>query len=706
VGDSDVSDGETRNDVAGSAENIVQARDISGGVHFHYGATSLPVPRQLPPDVVYFTDRETYMAQLHAWLDTPCEDAAPAEVIAGTGGVGKTSLAAHWAHQVRDRFPDGDLYVDLRGYHVERAVSAEEALDQLLRTLGVSAERIPVGVDAKAALYRSLLHKRKMLIILDNAATVGQVRPLLPGSPSCRVLITSRSQLTGLTTREGAHRIPLDVLPPERAIQLLTQIVGAERMQDDHDALAELIRYCGYLPLALRIAAERLVTSPYFSVADIVAQLAEVRERLDILATDDDFTTVRSVFYWSYRALPPDVARMFRLLGLPAGPDISARAAAVLAGVTEAKSRQLLDALVGAHLLQQVGPRRYRFHDLLRVYAAERAEADEPEVERRAAVYRLLTWYARSADAASGIIAPHLTRIPANLADSGDAPPEFPDRLAALHWCDEEYANIVAAVGQAEEMGEHSLVWQLPMVLFAYLLVRRPFIDWITTHNAGIASAELMNNVPAQVWLRTSVGLAHREVGEYDLALENFRLAVAGWRRIGQLWGEAWALRDIGKTYHILGHIPEAIGAIEPALAIHIAEGDTWGEAVARTMLALAHHSLGHADEALADLHRALNIYRDHGDQRNVAGNMSNLGLVYGSLGQTEQAIEYLEQALAINRAVDFWHGEALAHERLGIVLRQADQIESSNEHLRAAAVLYDALGDPHADEVRDLLAG
>jgi tetratricopeptide (TPR) repeat protein len=699
-----MSDGETRNDMTGSADNVVQARDISGGVHIHHGAPPLPVPRQLPPDIVYFTDREAYLAQLHAWLDTPYEYAAPPEVIAGIGGVGKTSLAAHWAHRVRDRFPDGDLYVDLRGYHLERAVTAEEALDQLLRGLGISAERIPVGVDAKAALYRSLLHNRTMLVILDNAATVDQIRPLLPGSPGCRVLVTSRSQLTGLTAREGAHRIPLDVMPPERAIELLTHIVGPERVQDDPDASAELVRYCGYLPLALRIAAEHLVTSPYFSVADIVAQLAQAHERLDTLATDDDFTTVRSVFSWSYRALPPDVARAFRLLGLPTGPDISARAAAVLIGVTDAKARQLLTKLVDAHLLQRNESGRYRFHDLLRVYAAECAEADEPEAERRAAVHRLLIWYARAVDATSEAIAPHLNRVPANLPESGDAPPEFPDRLTALRWCDEEYPNIVAAAGQAAEMGEHSLVWQLPVVLFAYLLVRRPFTDWIAMHDAGIAAAESTGNPAAKVWLQTSIALPQREAQEYDLALENLRSAMVGWRRMRQPWGEAWALRDIGRIYHLLDRVPEAVDAIESALAIHIAEGDTWGEAVARTMLALAHHSLGHADEALADLHRAIEIFRSHGDQRNVAGNMCNLGMVHSSVGQTEQAREYLEQALAINRAGDLWHGEAVAHEQLGVILRQSGQTESGDEHLRAAVLLYDSLGDPRADEVRALL--
>src|SRR6266567_2006249 len=570
----------THNELSGSAANVVQARDISGGVHFHSGSVPLPVPRQLPPDVMYFTNREKYMAQLHAWLDAPYQHIAPPEVIAGIGGVGKTSLAAHWAHQVRDRFPDGDLYVDLRGYHVERSISAEEALDQLLHALEVPTGRIPVGLDGKSALYRSILYDRRMLIILDNAATVEQIRPLLPGSPTCRVLVTSRSRLEGLTTREGAHRMPLDVLPPERAIDLLRQIAGEDRVQDDPAAAAELARYCGYLPLALRIAAERLVTSPYFSIADIVAQLADARERLNELGTDDEFTTVRSVFSWSYRALPPDLARMFRLLGLPAGPDISVGAAAALADVTDRQARQQLDKLVGAHLLQEIGPQRYRFHDLLRVYSSECAEADESETDRQDAVRRMLTWYLHAVDVASHAIAPHIFRIPFHLPGPVGRTPEFSDRLAALRWCDAEKPNLMSTPGQAADIGEHVLAWQLPVVFLEFLLVRRPFLEWIATHQIGLESARLSGDLPAQAWLQTSVSIAHRELMQYELALENLQRALVDWRTIGIRWAEAWALRDTGSIYRLLNRPDEAISVLLEALAIHTAEGDSWGQAV------------------------------------------------------------------------------------------------------------------------------
>lgn len=694
------------NEFNGSARNVVQARDIYGGVHIHTGP-ALPVPRQLPPDVGYFTDREAHLARLDSWLDTRYECTPPAQVVAGIGGVGKTSLVTHWAHQVRSHFPDGDLYVDLRGYHVERATAATDALEQFLRAFDIPGDRIPAGLDARTALYRSLLHNRRMLVVLDNAATVDQIRPLLPSSPTTRVLVTSRSKLTGLATRDGAHRMPLDVLPPERAVELLRRVVGAERVEQDARSAAELARYCGYLPLALRIAAERLVASPHLRPRDLVAELAQARERLDALSTEDDeFATIRAVFSWSYHCLTPDDARMFRLLGLPTGPDISLAAAARLADVPPPRARRILDRLVAAHMLQENSPQRYRLHDLLRVYAAECAENDESAAECQAAVSRLLTWYTHTSNAAARVIAPQLFRsasfLPANLPDGDPACAVFTDRPAALAWSDAERVNLVAAVSQAFEVNEYALAWHLPVILLGFFLVRRPHMEWIATHHVALAAARILHEHDAEIWLQTSIAIAFREIRQYDIALENLHEALIGWREIGRPWGEAWALRDIGRIYReAQGRTEDAIDYFQKAIALHVADGDAWGEAVALSMLALARDSLGSHEQAVRDLNRALALFRDQNDQRCVAGALCDLGLVYGHLGRNQEARKNLEQALAVHQAGGYPYGQARAHERLATVLRRLDQEKKAEEHWHAAIRIFDNLGDPRADDLR-----
>lgn len=705
-----VGDSGTHEEMSGSAHNVVQARDVSGGVHIHHAiGQELPTPRQLPADVVHFIDRETHIARLDAWLDSAHDGTPPVEVIAGIGGVGKTSLAAHWAHRVRGRFPDGDLYLDLRGYHAKRSLSVEEALDRLLRAFDIPAERIPADADAQAALYRSLLHGRQMLILLDNAANVDQIRLLLPGTPTCRVLVTSRSQMAGLTAREGATRMPLDVLSPERAVELLRQVAGAERVDADPSAAADVAGYCGYLPLPLRIVAERLIASPHLALVDLAEELAESRERLNVLTADDDqFSTVRAVFSWSYRALDPNTARMFRLLGLPAGPDTGVLAAAVLAGVSTGAGRRLLHKLTGAHLLDEYRPQRFRFHDLLHVYAAECVANDETPDERRAALRRLVTWYARSARAAGQVLAPYFSSIPLGLDDSTGELPRFADRAAAQSWCDGERANLVAAVGQAAEAGEHDLAWQLPVALFGYFLVRRTINDFVTTHRIGIASARVVGNRLAEAWLRSSIVIAYSDLRRYDEVVDHLRAAVDAWRETGPQWrwGEAWALRDLGSAYRQLGRLDDAVEALDEALAMHIEEGDAFGEATALAALAITRHNLGQYDEALRHLERSIAIRRAEGDRRNIGKVLNDFGLVYGSMGRTDAAIDHLERAIEMHTELDYWYGEAVAHQRLGDVLDRAGRPEPARDHWQAAARLFDKLGDPSAEDIRARLAG
>ena len=696
--------GETHNDFSGTAQNVVQAGTISGGVHVHHhpAALSTLIPRQLPADTAHFTDREEHLGALDDWLEAAHGQVAPVNLIAGVGGVGKTSLAAHWAHRVRERFPDGDLYLNLHGYHAERSVSADEALDRLLRAFDIPGDRIPADRDARAALYRSLLHGRRMLVVLDNAAHIDQIRPLLPGSPTCWTLVTSRDQLGGLVVRDGAGRISLPELTAGRAAELVARVAGAERVRAEPAAVDELVRYCGNLPLALCIAAEKLASDPGLPVAELVEELAEERERLDVLSVDgDDSATVRAVFSWSYRSLRPDLARMFRLLSLPSGPDISAPAAAVLCETTATAARRALTALVDAHLLDwDPRTRRYRFHDLLRVYAAECAEADEPEPERRRALRRLFGWYAHTAQAAARVFAPGFTSIPVSLPEPWTAPPAFADRLAALHWCDAELDNLVAAVDKAQELGEHRLAWQLPVTLFGYFIARRTLEPWVQTHAAGLRAARLDGARAAEVWLLTSSAIAARDLHRHESAIEDFEAAIAGWREIGERWGEAWALRDLGGVYHHLGRDREATATLERARAMHIEEQDAWGEATASSMLAAAYQHEGRLEEALACLGRALEIRRAQNDRRNVGRVLNEYGSVYDALGRTDEAVRVLTDALEIHAELDNWHGEATAREQLGATFARIGQRERAREQWTQAVDLYARLGDPRAEVV------
>ncbi len=396
-------------EVSGDSADVVQAGYVHGDLHFHGGDRKpAETPRQLPGDVRSFVNRVGETGDLDAVLD---DDADPPGlvVITGTAGVGKTSLAVHWAHRAGHRFPDGQLYVNLRGYDPGAPVTAAEVLDRFLRALGESAGSIPSEPEDRAALYRSRLADKRMLILLDNAASVGQVRPLLPGTSRCLVIVTSRNRLSGLVVRNGARRVDLGVLTEDESAELLRELTATYRAADDQAELLELARLCARLPLALRIAAERAASRPLMSLADLISDLRDESSLWDALTAEDDeeADAVRTVFAWSYRALPQDAARLFRRLGLHPGPEFGTDAAAALLDGSTGQAKRLLDVLVGAHLIDQSAPGRYQLHDLLCAYAADQALHEESAQDRWLAVRSVLGWYARCADSAVRTIFPH-----------------------------------------------------------------------------------------------------------------------------------------------------------------------------------------------------------------------------------------------------------------------------------------------------------
>jgi DNA-binding SARP family transcriptional activator len=451
-----------------------------------------PVPRELPADVAGFTGRTGALKALDEMSSASSDIAAGPVVIsaiAGTAGVGKTAVAVHWAHRVADRFPDGQPYLNLRGYSSGEPMRAVEALAALLRSLGTLPERIPTEEDQAAALYRTVMADRRVLVVLDNARSVDQVRPLLPGSHGCLVLVTSRDRLAGLVARNGARQLSLDVLPPEEAFALLTRILGADRTAAEPAATAELARVCAYLPLALRIAAAHLSDRTDLVIAAYIAELADSDPVTSLRVDGDDETAVRTALDRSYLSLPEPTRRMFRLLGVVPGPDFTAMAAAALAGSTVNDAAQHLRNLARAHLIDEYTPGRYTFHDLLRVYARELAIAEKDCGHRTPVIERLLSYYLHSADSAVNTLYPERLSLPIPQVEPGVSAEVFGDRHGALTWLASEQANLVAAVVHAADHGPLPFSWLLAVCLRRYFFQNRHTIDWMLTANAALRAA-------------------------------------------------------------------------------------------------------------------------------------------------------------------------------------------------------------------------
>ncbi|WP_256726653.1 BTAD domain-containing putative transcriptional regulator, partial [Streptomyces acidiscabies] len=431
-------------------------------------AADRPVPAQLPGPTPGFTGRADQLRQLDALLPAPGDGSHQPQgmvlaAITGTGGVGKTALAVHWAHRARDHFPDGELFVDLRGHSAQAPVRPVEALARFLLALGVAAERIPGTPEAAADLYRTLSAERRMLVVLDNAVDPEQVRPLLPGGPGCVALVTSRDRLAGLAARDGARRIGVDMLTPEESRLLLRRTVGESRVDADLQAAADLADACGHLPLALRISAANIDHTPWRTLRDQADELREGDRLTALSVIGDRSTAVRTAFSLSYHALDAPVRRMFRLLALLPGPETGLQAAAVAMGTTTEDAARLVERLTAAHLLREHRPGRYRCHDLVALYAAERLRLEETDASRRAASDALYDWLLAAVDRCALLLYPGMRqRLPGveDASRSAAAPPEITDAAAAQRWLDAELPNLAAAVHQAAAEG-HQAAWLL-----------------------------------------------------------------------------------------------------------------------------------------------------------------------------------------------------------------------------------------------------
>lgn len=644
---------ETHSDLSGSAHDVVQAGSVYGGIHFHDNPDAQRVvPRQLPGDVGGFVNRGSELRVLNAILDR--EPGASATtgiyVITGTAGVGKTSLALHWAHSVRDHFPDGQLYVNLRGYDPGEPVSAEQVLDHFLRALGVTASAIPMRLEARSALFRSLLADRRTLVVLDNAATVSQVRPLLPGNPNCLVIVTSRRRFSGLVARDGAHRLVLDVFAERDAVELLRTVTAGYRAPDDDAALSELAHLCARLPLALRIAAERASSRPLMPLEELIADLRDESALWGALTAeeDDESDAVRTVFAWSYRALSEEAAKLFRLLGMHPGPDIGVSAAAALGATTVSKARQVLDVLAGAHVLEQPAHGRFQFHDLLRIYAAQQAIQHESPEARDAALMRVLNYYEFSLANAIARIAPRDRLSPLPDLRPGAVPEEFPDRAAALQWFEQEQVNLVSAVRAAAATGHHDVAWRIPALLRSVYVSRNPFQDWIATAGIGLASATAIGDRRGQAEMHDSLGKAYLQSQRLDHAEAQHTEALRLRREIGDRYGEGVAVNALGLLAWRRRRLIAAERRFQAGRGIFQSLNDRRWEALVLTNLGMTRYEGLNLDAAAVDLTEAVRLCREAEDRAYEGNALFYLAMTQRELAETDVASSTIREALAI----------------------------------------------------------
>jgi len=648
----------------------------------------------LPRDVADFSGREAEVAQLLATLPTSAGTAVVLSAINGMAGIGKTALAVHAAHRLTERYPDTQVFIDLHAHSIGREpVDPYSALDTLLRALGVHSTDIPETLEDRAARWRAELAGRRALIVLDNAASAAQVRPLLPGSADCLALITSRRRLTDL---EGARTLSLDVLPIADAAVLFAQILADDRTATCRPDTEAVVRLCGFLPLAIRIAAARLRSRPAWTVHDLAVRLRDEHRRLAELSIGD--RSVAGAFMLSYQELSPARQRLFRLLGLHPGADIDAHAAAALGGNDSISSERDLEDLVDANLLDQTRAGRYRLHDLLRQFAADLARQTEREEDRRQSLTQLFDYYLHGADLASGLLDPRGRRTTVTLTHPPRSPVALPDYAEALAWCDTERANLTSVVHHAAGHGWYTHACQLPVLLWQYFRTRGRRRESIELHELALSAATHLGDDQAWAEIQREIGITQERLGRYPEALERQRHALARCRQIADEWGEGAVLANLGVVHERLGQYAEAIDHYQQALILHRKVGDEWGEGSTLTYLGLVYERRGKFSGALDHHQQALALRRKTGDKRGEGATLTCIGMVYERLSRNEEALDHHQQALALMRASGDAQGEGAALGNLGNVYRNLMRYQEAQEHHQQSLTAMRKVGDRNSE--------
>jgi DNA-binding SARP family transcriptional activator/Tfp pilus assembly protein PilF/DNA-binding XRE family transcriptional regulator len=668
---------------------------------------ALPVPGQLPADVATFTGRALYLHRLDTLLPSAGEPAAAVVVSAidGAAGVGKTALAVHWAHRVRDRFPDGQLYVNLHGFHRDKpATSPAEALRGFLDALGVPPHRVPADLQAQAGLYRSLLADRRILVLLDNARDADQVRPLLPGSPGCLVVVTSRNQLPGLVAAEGAHPMTLDLLTSGEAVDLLARRLGPHRVAAEPRAVDSIVSSCARLPLALAIVAARAVTRPDLSLTALAAELHDSRRGLDAFAVGDAATDVRAVLSWSYAALSRPAARLFALLGIHAGPDLALPAAASACGLPVHRVRPLLAELAGAHLVAEQGAGRYACHDLLRAYAAELARG-LGEAEIRAARNRVFDHYLRAAHTADRLLETYRPQIALPESQPGVAAVPLVDNGQALDWFTAERRVLMAAIAQAAETGFDTYAWRLAWTLADFLDRQGFWPDLVAVERAALAAAGRLADPSAEAHSRRDLATGCIRLGRYDEARAELARALDLFARVGDHAGEAYTHLTISYSYDQQGDPEGAMESTRRGLELYRLAGDLAGQARALNGIGWDHTQLGEHQRALDYCRQALALQQEAGDREGQPYTWDSLGYAHHHLGDHRDAIACYERALALYREFGNRYGEADTLVNAGDTHLAAGDHDRARQAWQQALQIRLELGLPDAAEVRTKLS-
>ncbi|MFI6099863.1 ATP-binding protein [Lentzea sp. NPDC051213] len=695
-------EGKTRNSTSAVVGgSIVQARDIHGDITLVDRSSSRVVPTQLPAHTSAFVGRTNELD----WLDehtTVDQGAVTITVLSGAAGIGKTALALSWAHRSKHRFPDGQLYIDLRGFGAQEPMTCSQALHSFLTSLGVGPEIVPTDPDARAGLYRSLMNERHLLVVLDNARDTEHVRPLLPGGPGCVVLVTSRNRLDSLGAREGAHSHSLGLLTADDSLALLERRVGRARVAEEPENAIELVGRCARLPLALSIAAARVANHPGARLAELVEELGDENGFLDALDLGEVDLDLRAVFSWSYRALASADQAAFRLLGLHLGPDISDLGAASLFGVPVQEARRRLGRLAAAHLVEEHVPRRFRMHDLLRLYAGEQADAGD-NAGRTSALRRLFDHYVHSSWAAERLVYAYREVIELPSPAPGTAVAAPTSYQAAVAWFTAEHTVLLATVRQARDEGFHAHAWLLPWSLVTYFERHSHWMDNDQALSVALESA--IEKGDQQTIGRTFryLGRALTSLGRHQQAMMHYRRALEINEALDDIEGMARTHRGLSMLLQITKSYEEALAHAEIARTQFQKAGNRNGEARSLHTLVRCNAELGRYEEALTLGREAIRLFRELSipDHQGEASAVDSLAFALHRLGYHREAITHYEQALVLWRQLGNQFYEAGTLTRLGGAHRSAGNAESARGAWLLAAEIYERLNHPDANVVR-----